>query len=99
MYNLNAILSPYKVGFFLEGQQVKKYGKGISTGCLYVFSQFDVMSSSDVNMCQLLALLWTDFFSKVQDGDCVLLIFYSVSVHAYIQYKWSIKRLCVNCSN
>jgi len=35
---------------------MKKCGKGVSIGYLSIFSQFDVMGSNKVNMCQLLAL-------------------------------------------
>lgn len=57
------------------------------------------MGSSNVDTCQLLALFWTGFRSTVHDSDCVMLIFPSITVHAYIQYKQSIKILRANYNN
>lgn len=98
VYILNAILFQYNVGFFPR-RTIKNHGKGVSAGYLSIFSQFDFMSSSNVNVCQPIALFWTGFLSKLHGSDCVMLILPSISVHPDIQYNWSIKVLCANYNN
>lgn len=55
-----------------------------------------LLSYSYVNMCHLLAVIWKEFLIKVHETDSMMFMFLTMSVHAYIQYNWSIKILSFN---
>lgn len=94
VHTLSAIPFQYNVAFFPRRTIDKEMGEG-SFHWLSQHLESDFTGSSNVNVCQLLALFWTGFLSS----DSVILIFPSISVHAYVQCKWSIKIFCANDNN